>query len=280
MKNLQSFFKSCWIIVIGMALMGLVGCANDFREIPAGYVGKVLTPTGWQNEIRECGQVDIGTKNSNGSYNTLVLLEATSTVVKECFGQEINGDKEDHRIIISKTPVTVDVYVRMMVPVEPKKRIASFGSITPQPMAGQDKMSMITVENIYTRFAKMDARSGIRAVLQKETDPYYISSNIDKFNDKLTAMLVMLFSKNGVPLDMQNVSISNVKMDQTVFDAQNQQMAALAQVSAIKQVGEALRENPQYMLFKKYDTYVAMAKEGKVGTFTIIEGNPGGIVIK
>ena len=74
-----------------------IGCSNVIREIPAGYVGKVLTPSGWQNEIREAGQVDIGTVGGNGTYNTLVLLEATSTAVKESFGQAMGNDKEEDR---------------------------------------------------------------------------------------------------------------------------------------------------------------------------------------
>ena len=255
-----------------------MGCSNDFREIPAGHVGKMLTPTGWQEEIREAGQVDIGKTNANGSYNSLVLLEATSTVVKESFGKAGQGDAEDHRIIISKTPVTVDVYVRMMVPSDPKTRNAIFAQVTPTVI--QEKTSMIKVENIYKQFAQMDVRSGVRAILQKETDVYYISSHLDVLNDRLGAMVVKLFEKNGVPLLVQNATISNIKMDASIWEAENQKTAALAQVEAITKIGAAIRDNPQYMLFKKYDTYKDLANSGKVGTFTIIEGNPGGVVIK
>jgi hypothetical protein len=63
-----------------------------------------------------------------------------------------------------------------------------------------------------------------------------------------------------------------------VWDAENQKAAALAQVEAITKVGAALRANPEYGLFKKYDTYEKISS--KVGTFTIIDGNPNGVVIK
>jgi hypothetical protein len=67
-------------------------------------------------------------------------------------------------------------------------------------------------------------------------------------------------------------------MDQSVWEAENQKAAALAQVEAITKIGTALRANPEYALFKKYDTYEKI--KDKIGSFTIIEGNPNGIVIK
>lgn len=267
--------RSLIVLIVGLFF---IGCSNDFREIPAGYVGKILTPTGWQKETREAGQVDIKPRNSDGSYSTLVLLEATSTVVKESFGQVNEAQKEDHRILINKTPVTVDVYIRLMVPAEDKYRNAVYSQITPEN-AG-DRVSKITVQRIYNQFAQMDVRSGTRAVLQKYNDVYWITSNLDSINMKLGAMVIETFKKNGVPLFVQNVTVSNVKVDESIWVAENQKAAALSQVEAINKIGAALRANPEYMIFKKYDTYKDLANSGKVGNFTIIEGNPGGIVVK
>jgi hypothetical protein len=252
-----------------------IGCWNEIREIPAGFIGKKLTPSGWDKGILEAGQVDIGTENGDGTYTTLVILEATSVSTKESFGQAVNVG-EDHRILIGKTPVTVDVYVRMMVPREPEKRNAIFAQITPKRTG--ERLSTITVAQIYAQFAQMDVRSGIREVLQKQTDVGYITTHLDEFNDKLGAMAIRMFERSGVPLLVQNVTLSNVKMDQTVWDAENQKAAALAQVEAINKIGAALRANPEYGLFKKYDTYEKISS--KIGTFTIIEGNPGGVVIR
>lgn len=261
------------ILITVIALLSLIGCTNDFREIPAGYVGKMLMPTGWQKGILEAGQVDIGTKNSNGSYTTLVLLEATSISVKEEFS---SSSQEDHRILIGKTPVAVDVYVRMSVPQEPEKRNALFALITAKQHG--DRISIIQVEDVYNRFAKMDVRSGIRSVLQKEDSVNNIIKNLDKFNDKLGAMAIQMFERSGTPLIVQNVTISNVKMDATIWEAENQKAAALAQVEVINKVGAALRANPEYLSIRRYDTYEKIA--AKIGNFTIIEGQPNGIVVK
>lgn len=199
--------------------------------------------------------------------------------MKESFGQATNGG-EDHRILIGKTPVSVDVYVRVMVPKEADKRNAIFAQTTPTKI--DDRVSVITVANMYEKFAQMDIRSGIREVLQKQTDVAYVSTHLDEFNDKLGAMGIKMFERSGVPLDVQNVTLSNVKMDATVWEAENQKAAAIAQVDAINKVGAALRANPEYQAFatmnKKYDTYKELAS--KIGTFTIIDGNPAGVVMK
>ena len=251
-----------------------IGCSNEIREIPAGYVGKKLMPTGWEKGIREAGQVDIGVTNGDGTYTSLVLLEATSISTKESFNQAKN-EGEDHRVLIGKTPVSVDVYVRMRVPVDPQKRDAIFAQIT--PVSAGERVSRITVTKLYEQFAQMDIRSGIRSILQKQTEVSYIITHMDEFNDKLGAMAITMFERSGVPLEVQNVTLSNVKMDQTVWEAENQKAAALAQVEAISKIGAALRANPEYGLFKKYDTYEKI--KDKIGSFTIIDGSPSGIVV-
>jgi hypothetical protein len=256
-----------------------VGC-HQWRNIPAGYVGKVLTPTGWEKgPAREAGQVDIGDAQDNGASSVLVLLEISSIAPKESFNSNNSKDDEDHRIIIKKTPVTVDVYVRMIAPKEDDKRSALFASFTPTltPSLG-DRVYVITLEEVYKKFAQMDVRSGIRAVLQQQDSVETILSNLEMYNDKLGEIALKMFNKSGVPLVLQNVTISNIKKDNSILEAENEKAKALAQVYVIDQLGAAVRRNPEYKLLKKYDTYEKIAS--KIGNFTIIDGQPEGIVIK
>jgi hypothetical protein len=104
--------------------------------------------------------------------------------------------------------------------------------------------------------------------------------NMDIMNDKLTKVVITLFEKNGVPLLVQNVSISNVKPDKAIWDAENAKFAAMAQVATIDSVGAALRRNPAYAVFKRFDTYENIAKNNKGNIqFTIIDGQPAGVVV-
>lgn len=106
------------ITIIATALM-LSSCENVVRTIPSGFVGKELTPTGFANEILESGQVDLGATNNNGTSTSLVLLEVSTTTIKESF--DIAGaDKNevgDHRVRTKDgAPVSVDIYVQVAVP--------------------------------------------------------------------------------------------------------------------------------------------------------------------
>ena len=50
--------KNYWLISVLM----LSGCTGPaVRSIPAGYIGRVLTPTGWEQSTRSAGQVDLRT---------------------------------------------------------------------------------------------------------------------------------------------------------------------------------------------------------------------------
>lgn len=264
-------------MVTVLLLWLLCGCSTNYREIPAGYIGKVLTPTGWQEGLLEAGQVDIKEAEYSGLANRLILMEATSVSIKEGFGMASGNDKEDHRILISSAPVSVDIYVRMMVPTDPKKRDGIFSMITPDAVRGTDRTYAITCVMIYGKLAQMDVRSQIRAILQNAASVQDINRNLDKYNDLLGAALAKTFEKNGVPLLLQNATISNVKVDESVWQAENQKQAALSQVEAINKIGAAIRDNPGYLAFKKYETYEKIS--GKIGTFTIIEGAPGGVVV-
>lgn len=266
------FLKSILTVALVFAAMLFVGCSNVIKDIPAGYVGKKLMPTGWDKTILEAGQVDLGDQNSNGTYTKLVLLEATSISIKESFAPQ---GEEDHRIIIGKTPVAVDVYIRLMIPTDIQRRNAIFSQITPKRL--DDYVSSISIGQIYNQFAKVDIRSGVRAILQKQDSVDYILKHMDKFSTDLGAMAIKRFQDNGVPLDVQNVQLSNVKVDQTVWAAENQKAAALSQVEAINKIGEALRKNPEYIAFRKYDTYEKI--KDKIGSFNIYEGFPATGVI-
>ena len=263
-------------MMLMMFMFLFAGCSNNWQSIPAGYVGKVLTPNGWQKDIREAGSIDLGSPSFGDPSNILVLLEATSTTAKESF-MAAGDNGEDHRIIIGKTPITVDVYVRMMVPEDPAARNNVFAQITPAVVKGNEYVNAIDVQMIYDRFARMDVRSGIRAILSRKKSFEEINMNIDGINKELGAMVIEQFKKSGVPLTLQNVQLSNVKPDATIWQAENANAAAIAQVEQIEKVGKALRDNPGFLAFKKYETYEKISS--KIGTFTIIEGAPGGVVV-
>jgi hypothetical protein len=87
------------------------GCNTDMRNVPPQCVGRILTPTGWENKLYSPGQVDIGQLDMHKRGNSLVLIQMSAFAIKEQFlGAQATEDKEDHRVFTAdKTPVTLDV---------------------------------------------------------------------------------------------------------------------------------------------------------------------------
>ncbi len=156
--------KSILTIIVASTLI-FSSCANVVRTIPSGYVGKELTPTGFSEDILESGQVDLGAKNSNGTSTSLVLLEVTTTTIKESFDAEGLDKNEagDHRVRTKDgAPVAVDIYVQVAVPQDKKLRDGLYAMISPEQTKGDERVSVITIDAIYSQFAKMTIRGNVR----------------------------------------------------------------------------------------------------------------------
>jgi hypothetical protein len=262
----------------------LMGCTPNIKEIPAGYVGKILTPTGWQDKILEAGQVDLGDINGNGTYNILVILEASSVTMKEHFGVAGSdpsvGDNEDHRIIVDNTPLTIDIYTRGMIDDTKEGRDAIFAQITPDN-TNDNLVKTITIGKIYNQFARMDVRGGTRAIFSKYKNYDWCAKHLDSINNDLSAMVVATFKRNKVPLIPMNVQVSNIKQDETVWAAQNQKQAAISQVATIDSIGQVLERRPKYIQFMKWEALKEIAAKNPNITIIVNEGsnNAPGIVL-
>lgn len=259
------------IMLVAIALLFGAGC-SEYVEVPAGYVGKILTPTGWEDRIIESGQVDIQNTDVSGRYSVLILLEATTTTVKEQFlDAEATEDKTDHRLLTkSGTPISGDVYFRAMVPEDERVRNSIFAQITPAP-TNNPRIKIITVEKIYEHFARMDVRGGVRSIFARYEGWEEINAAYDTINSDISTMALETFRNNGVPLNLQNSQISNMKPDEHIWATQNELATATSKVTAIDQIGQAIRRNPGYVEYMKWEALKEIAKSGSAsGTNTII----------
>jgi regulator of protease activity HflC (stomatin/prohibitin superfamily) len=245
----------------------MAACTVEMHNVPAGYVGRILTPTGWDTAIQESGQVDLKSKDTNGRYAVLVLLESTTTTVKEQFlaaGQDPKRktDGTDHRILTKNgTPLSVDFYVRCLLHDDAKVRNNIFAQITPLDTK-DDREKMITIEMVYDHFASMDVRSGARRIFGKYATYEEVLKNMEAINTELEAMVIETFKRNNVPLKIQNAQISNVKPDEKVYATRNELSSADSKVQSIDQIGAALRRNPEYVAYMKWETLREVAGKG------------------
>ena len=270
MKN--SVF-SLFVLVIFTLLFS--SCSN-IENVPPGYKAKILTPTGWQKGIINAGQVDIGKLTSNGTGNSLVLLEATTITIKESF-MKSNDDNEDHRVRTKDgTPLTVDIYVQVALPVEDKTLDEAFASVTPKPNPADKRVYSVTLEDIYTRFAKMTVRGKVREIFARYKDADAVMGDYGKVNAEIGVMALDVFEKSGAPCQLISAQLSNVKEDEDVLKSKNENIAAQNQAKSIEQIGEALRRNPEYATFMKWQTLKDMA--GKGVSIYVIDGEKGPVL--
>ena len=264
------------IYLLSSAIL-LCGCTGPaVRSIPAGYMGKVLTPTGWEQTTRTAGQVDLRAPDSIGNFSVLVLLEATSTTVKEQFleanASAAKQDNTDHRVTTKDgAPLSVDVYIRAMLPDDEPTRDRIFTLVTPIADPQDERVRRITIQNIYERFAQMKIRNNIRMIFSGYSTYKEVAAAYGTLNDRIANMVVRTFNEDHVPLKLQDVQLSNVKQDPAVFKAQNDLAAAEAQADAIAKIGEAIRKNPEYREYMKWQSLKEIAATGtQKGTNTLI----------
>lgn len=263
-------------ILVVATIFLMTGCtATNVVSIPAGYVGKILTPTGWQGKWIEAGQVDLGKREDTGFYNQLVLLEATSVTFLEQFGPVGSyPDGQDHRILTQDgVPIEVNVTVRMCIPEEEDIRDTILAQITPKPVSGQKDVSSISVQDIYLKFSQAEVRSTIRALFAVYQSYEAVYADYANISTELGRRIGVVFTDGKVPLRVTQVSLSNVKPDSTLWSAKNQQAAATSQVDTITNIGETIEAYPRYIEYMKWEYLLKIAQTGQ--NTVIVVGDQG-----
>lgn len=265
--------KRLMVLAFLVGIMAVLNGCSSYHEVPTGNVAKVLTPTGFQDKIWESGMVDLGEAGNGGQQNILVLLEANSTTVKEQFlSADASADKQDHRILTKNgAPLSVDVYLRAIVPKDDRVRNSIFLQVTPAVHPTDARVRQITLKEVYERFAAMDVRNRIRETFSNYEDYKAVMADYQNVNKRITELIFEVFKLNKVPIDLQNVELSNVKPDPAVWIAENEKAAAESKVYSIEKIGQALQRNPRYIYFLQWQSAEKIAEVGsKNGTNTVV----------
>src|SRR5215475_8473223 len=125
----------------------------------------------------------------------------------------------------------------------------------------------------------MKIRNNIRMIFARYATYKEVAANYASINDAISNMVVRTFAEDRVPLKLQDVELSNVKQDPTVFKAQNDMAAAEAQADAIAKIGEAIRKNPEYRDYMKWQSLKEIAATGTVkgtNTLIVVDGSSAG----
>lgn len=182
-----------------------------------------------------------------------MLLEASSVMIKEQFiKDDSTRNRQDHRFMTTnRIPVSGDIYTRLALPDDQKTRDQIFAMVTPKE-TGDNQVKIIRLQDVYDQFASPDIRSRSRAIMSKYADDMAIVADYDNLNGVLLRMFVDTFKLNRVPLNVLSVSLSNVKADDVIMEANSQKASAQAELDRIKLISDQLKNNPGYLEYYKW----------------------------
>jgi regulator of protease activity HflC (stomatin/prohibitin superfamily) len=262
------------LVSLIVSAIGFNSCTTAMYYIPAGYVGRIMTPSGWDEKILEPGQINLGVAGANGQFSTLVLLEATTITVEEQFrSADFSSDKQDHRILTKDgVPTTVDMYVRLMLPDDEAVRNNIFVQVTPEKYGDDPREKVITLNNVYKRFTELDIRNKVRTIISAQANFQSVLANYSNMNDQITAAALKAFADNHVPLKLQDAQLSQIMPDPQVWDSEVKSKASEALKTQIEAIGQATANNPGYLEYLKWQTLNTAFANGN-NTIVITDGN-------
>lgn len=274
--------KRVMLLVIVTFVLIMTGCSS-YKQVPSGYAGKMLTPSGWQEKIYTSGQVDIGTTRSDGEANCLVLVENTSVTVTESFlGPGASKAGEDHRIVTrdDMVPLSVDVRISFMSPDFSKKESDKlFTLITPEPMEGGDsRIRVIRLENIYKNLGKLEVRSAIRRTFDYQVKTYKQAlASRNQLNDAIGSDVMKAIVESGVPLRVKSVDLSMMMPDENIWKTTAANSAADAQIISLEKLADKINKTPNGLeIYNLIMMREAMEIGSRNGTNTVIWPISGG----
>lgn len=263
--------------IITLFLIALItGCGYDYRAVPSGFAGKVLTPTGFQTKVYTSGQVDIGVLGAGKIGNSLILIENTSITVKESFlGPKASADKEDHRIVLQEDmiPMSVDVRISFMSPdFSEADTDKLFTLITPEPWGKDDRIQIIKLEKVYETLAKMGVRTAIRKVFDSNTKNYkHAIAHREELNNKLGAAILKEIKESGIPLRAKAVDLSMLMPDESIWKINAQVSSAEAQILSLRKLASEIDTLPNGLEIYRLIMMREVVEIGsKNGTNTVI----------
>ena len=268
--------KKTLLLLSAVVFLFLTSC-QTIIPVPPGFQAKLLTPSGFEEDVKGPGQVDIGKQTAQGVGNQLVLLESTAMTVKEPFTQKINAEteeKEDHRLRTSDgTPLNGDIYVQIGVPTDKSTLDDVFTSITPR-QTDNDRVYMVSIVDIYKQYAQMTVRGKVREIFAGYKDAESVMASIEKINGEITLASHEIFKNSGAPVLLMSVSISNIKEDDEILKSKNELIAATNEAQSIALKGAAMKKNPDYLKLRELEVIEKFAEtSGNTLILTMGEGS-------
>ena len=237
-------------ILAFLALFTFMVWVSGYERIQPATVGKILAPSGFQEEVLEPGRVWVP------PFRKLIILD-TSTVRK---------DEQVTVILDDKISVPFDVRFRMRLSDNPDVINRMFDDIR----IGDSKT--IDIDRVYDIYGQMIIENKAREIASKyDVDELHV--NYDKLSDQIAAA-VQPELKN-TPLEMSQILVANMELPGVVTDAVEQAKQRELEIQKEKAQNEIellRKQNERKLAEAEYETRMTKARTIRDESRTIAEG--------
>ena len=215
-------------------------------NIPPNYIAKMLTPTGYADQVYPPGQVDIGDLSNTKQGNSLVMIQRSGFETKESFVEK-DTDGADHRCMTSDgNPLAIDVRFIFALPdytTEQGKVALNTLFLLGNPVPTKESRVLeISAESIYKQQAQQFVRGYIRRVCSGYSDfnTMFRAFANGTLTSDITSAVAKILVDQGVTFRLVSVEVSNMKPDETIVRAQLAQKEAEARNGSVDTVASFL----------------------------------------
>jgi hypothetical protein len=155
------------------------------------------------------------------------------------------------------------MYVQIAVPADLTARDGIFSMVTAKPLPGVQRVSVITVEDIYNRFTHLAIRGSVRSIFAQYKNTDEIMQNYDKINAQIAESAIQAVKQSNAPFQILGAQLSNVKEDPAILASKNKLVGTSNEVLSIEKIGNAIRNNPGYLDARRLDVLEKAAGNSK-----------------
>lgn len=235
--------------ILIVASLFLSGCTWD--RIPPAHKGKLLTGSGYQEEVLDPG------RQFRWTWQTLVLLDTSTNTFTEPMTV----------ILADRLELSFDVKFRARIQAEDAVINSMFNTITVDR-----KSPVVPLNRVYRTFGQMIVQNQSRAVLNKYTS-HEVFVNYARISQELADAIGPALAHT--PLMLEDVVIGNIKFPDVVtraVEVAKERELDIERERAQNEIEMLRRQNEQRLAEAEYETRLTRARTIRDENRMIAEG--------
>lgn len=194
------------IVFAAVMAMSLTACGQRVEVGPA-QIGKIMTDKGYQEGFIPTSKFRLDTCFAGTACDKLVILDVSD-----------RSKAENIEVFMPEDKLLMTIQVQTTLQVNPKKAEPLFNTLPQIPVEGEDQISNIAWDTIYSTYARQIILAEAAEFVSKFNIPY-IASNREVVNAQLRTHLSKQIEAR-TPFTVRFVGLTDVKYPPMIVQAQ------------------------------------------------------------